>query len=326
LDRGGFPKGRIWIPFAWPALPGERFKKPDAGADRPPASGALPRKVSGRGKPTSVWEEIFMNPVFENRPVLLVVSFGTSYNASREATIGAMERALQAAYPEYAVRRAFTSRTVIRILKEREGLEIDGVEEAMERLAADGVREVVVQPTHMMEGCEYDEMVRLLRGYQGRFASLKIGTAMLSADGDYDAMVKILAQETKPYDTNGTAIVWMGHGTQHRANATYAKLQRRLADAGYGNHFIGTVEAKPTAEDVLAAVRETGATRVVLLPLMIVAGDHAINDMAGEDEGAWKTIFTRAGYEVVCVMKGLGQYPGIWRLAVEHAGRAIAGK
>lgn len=267
-----------------------------------------------------------MNCFSKARPVLLVVSFGTSYNESRELTIGAMEKALQEAYPKYEVRRAFTSPTIIKILKKREGLVIDNVAEAMERLAADGVREVVVQPTHMMEGFEYDGVIREISAYKDKFESLKVGTAMLAADGDYDTMVKVLAEETAGYNTDGTAIVYMGHGTGHEANAVYARLQRKMTDAGYANYFIGTVEADPTAEDVLAAVGATNAARVVMLPLMIVAGDHATNDMAGDGEDSWKTVFTKAGYQVECVLKGLGQYPGIRQMVVDHAGAAMAGE
>ena len=254
--------------------------------------------------------------------VLLAVSFGTSYNDSREVTIGAIEEALQAAYPEYEVRRAFTSQIIIDILAERDGLEIDNVTEAMERLVADGVKEVVVQPAHVMSGYEYDDVVAEVAAYADQFDSFKIGSPLLTSTEDYDSVVSIITAETQEYVADDTAIVFMGHGTHHEANATYATLQQCLDDAGYENYFIGTVEATPSLDDIIALVDASGVTKVVLLPLMIVAGDHANNDMAGDEEDSWKSAFEAAGYEVECVLKGLGQYEGIQDMIVAHAGDA----
>ena len=260
------------------------------------------------------------------KPVLLVVSFGTSYNETRDATIGAIEADLQAAYPEYEVRRAFTSQIIIDILKEREGLEIDNVTEAMERLVADGVRDVVIQPTHVMPGYEYSDIVEEVSEYTSKFDSLTISRPLLISDEDYDAVVASLVEETDQYNTEGTAIVFMGHGTEHEANAAYERLQKRLNAAGYSNYFVGTVEGTPTVEDVLEGVRASEVQRVVLLPLMIVAGDHANNDMAGDEEDSWKTIFSNAGFEVECVLKGMGEYAGIRELLVSHARAAMEGQ
>ena len=257
--------------------------------------------------------------------VLLVVSFGTSYNDNRDLSIGSIENALQSAYPDYEVRRSFTSQIIIDKLKERDGLEIDNVTQAMDRLVADGVREVVVQPTHVMSGYEYDDVVAEVTPYADKFGSFKLGQALLIDDADYDELISVITEETKDYNADGTAIVFMGHGTEHEANATYAKLQEHLAKADYGNYFVGTVEAAPTLEDVLGLVKGSGATKAVLLPLMIVAGDHANNDMAGDEEDSWKSVFEKEGFEVECVLKGLGQYPGIQRMFVAHVGKLIAG-
>lgn len=257
------------------------------------------------------------------KPVLLAVSFGTSYD-NLDASIGSVERALEEAYPDYEVRRAFTSQIVIDIIEERDGVEIDNVTEAMDRLVEDGVKDVVVQPTHVMTGFEYDDVMAEIAEYEDKFDSIKVGAPLLTDDADYDALVAALAEETAQYNADGTAVVFMGHGTHHEANDTYAKLQQKLTDSGYDNYFVGTVEAEPSLDTVLAAVESTEADKVVLLPLMIVAGDHATNDMAGDEEGSWKDAFTEAGYEVECVLKGLGQYAGVREILVEHASAAMA--
>lgn len=253
-----------------------------------------------------------------------MTSFGTSYNDNRDLSIGSIEQKLQAAYPDYEVRRAFTSQIIIDKLKKRDGIAIDNVTEAMDRLVSDGVKEVVVQPTHVMSGFEYDDVVAEVTPYADKFDSFKVGSPLLVSDADYDEVVSIITGETKDYDAEGTAVVFMGHGTEHEANATYAKLQQHLTAAGYGNYFIGTVEATPSLDDVLALVQDSGAKKVVLLPLMIVAGDHANNDMAGDEEGSWKTTFEQAGFEVECVLRGLGQYEEIQNMFVEHVGALIA--
>lgn len=256
--------------------------------------------------------------------VMLVVSFGTSYNDNRDLSIGGVEKALQTAYPDYQIRRAFTSQIIIDKLKERDKLEIDNVTQAMDRLVADGVKEVVVQPTHVMSGFEYDDVVAEVKSYTDKFDSFKIGKTLLISDADYDEAISVVTEETKSYDTDGTAIVFMGHGTEHEANATYAKLQQRVTDAGHDNFFIGTVEATPSLDDVIALVKKSGAKKVVLMPFMIVAGDHANNDMAGDEDGSWKKAFEAEGFEVECVLKGLGQYKGIQDMIVKHAGETIA--
>lgn len=256
----------------------------------------------------------------EAKPVLLVVSFGTSYD-NLDASIGSVEATLAEAYPEYEVRRAFTSQIVIDIHEER-GLDIDNVTEAMERLVADGVKDVVIQSTHVMNGYEYDDMVNEASAYADKFNSMKIGKAILTEDEDFAKLIDAITGETASYDDGETAIVFMGHGTEHEQNAVYSTLQQKLVEGGYTSYFIGTVEAEPSLEQVLEMVNESGAKKVVLLPLMIVAGDHANNDMAGDEEDSWKTVFTEAGYEVECVLRGLGEYPAVRQIIVEHAAAA----
>lgn len=257
------------------------------------------------------------------KPVLLVVSFGTSFADAREKNITAIEKALAEAFPAYEVRRAFTSGMILKKLRERDGICIDSVPEAMERLMRDGVQEAVVQPTHVMNGGEYDKMVRDVRACEGRFTSLKIGRALLSDDHDMDAMIETVFAADAAMVAPDTALVYMGHGTDHEANRGYARLQEKLRADGHRNIFIGTVESTPTVEDVLRDVGQGSFRRVVLLPLMIVAGDHAIHDMAGDGEDSWKSIFQRAGYDTVCVLRGLGERPAIRWMIMGHCAETM---
>lgn len=258
------------------------------------------------------------------KPVILVVSFGTSYNDSREATIGAIEKLIQESFPDFEVRRAFTSQIIIDKLRERDGLVIDNVEQAMERLAADGVKDLVIQPTHVMNGKEFDQMMEAVAPYKDRFASLKVGAPLLSSTEDYKQLVEEIAAEL-PETKDGEAVVLMGHGTEHFANSAYAALDYAFKDMGIKNVFVGTVEGYPDLAAVMRRVADFGASKVTLLPLMIVAGDHANNDMAGDEEGSWKMAFKGAGYEVACVIKGLGEYPGVREHFVRHVRQAIEG-
>lgn len=258
-----------------------------------------------------------------NENAILVVSFGTTYNDSRNVTIGAIESAIAEAYPDYDVRRAFTAQTVIDIVADRDNITIDNVTEALDRAVADGVKNLIVQPTHLMDGLEYADVKEELENYQDKFDSLTLADPLLIADEDFDTVVKALAEDTASYDDGKTAICYMGHGTHADSNAVYAKLQEKFASAGYDNYFVGTVEAEPALDDVIAMVDKGDYDRVVLLPLMVVAGDHATNDMAGDEEGSWKTEFEAAGYEVVPVLKGLGQIYPIQQLYVQHVQAAI---
>ena len=254
---------------------------------------------------------------------LLVVSFGTSFNDSRRLTIGAIEQALADAYPEWAVRRGFTSQIIIDHVKKRDNVTIDNVEEALERAEKNGVKELVIQPTHLMEGYEYNDLMELVASYSDAFDKVSVGDPLLTSDDDFSAVADVVHEATKSYDDGKTAIVFMGHGTGADSNEVYSKMQRVFEDKGYGNYYIGTVEATPSLDDVMKAIDGKGYTRVVLRPLMVVAGDHANNDMAGDDDDSWKSVLEKAGYEVVPVLEGLGQLDDIRTIYAEHAKKAM---
>ena len=254
---------------------------------------------------------------------ILVVSFGTSYNDSRRLTIGAIETALAEAFPDWSVRRAFTSQIIIDRVRERDGVEIDNVKAALDRAVDNGVKTLVVQPTHLMDGLEYTDLVDELAQYTDAFEHIAVGAPLLTSDGDFQAVADAITQATAQYDDGDTAICFMGHGTEAESNRIYGEMQQVLEAAGHDRYYVGTVEAEPTLEDVLAGVKDSGAHRVVLQPLMIVAGDHANNDMAGDEEGSWKRAFQDAGYEVECVLKGLGELEAIQQLFAAHAQAAM---
>ncbi len=254
---------------------------------------------------------------------LLVVSFGTSYNDSRRLTIGAIEDAIEKAFPDFAVRRGFTSQIIIDHVKSRDNVAIDNVGEALERAEKNGVRNLVIQPTHLMNGLEYTDLVNEVAEYSDAFDKVAIGKPLLTTDDDFRAVMKAITEATAQYDDGETAICFMGHGTEAESNQVYAKMQDMLTEAGYKNYYVGTVEAAPSLDDVLAAVKEGSYQKVVLEPLMIVAGDHANNDMAGDEDGSWKTAFEDAGYEVTCLVNGLGELEAIQQLFAEHAQAAV---
>ena len=254
---------------------------------------------------------------------LLVVSFGTSYNDSRRLTIGAIEAAMAEAFPDWSVRRAFTSQIIIDHVASRDGVAIDNVTQALDRAADNGVKTLVVQPTHLMNGLEYEELMSTLAEYSDAFESISVGQPLLTDDEDFQAVMEAIVAATADYDDGQTAICFMGHGTEHDANGVYAKLQQLLTDSGHANYYIGTVEAEPTLEDLLASVGQGDYSRVVLLPLMVVAGDHANNDMAGDEDGSWRLAFEDAGYQVECVLTGLGELEAIQDLFVAHAQAAV---
>ena len=274
---------------------------------------------------------------------LLVVSFGTSYNDSRVADIKSIEDALQAANPDWSVRRAFTAQIIINHIQARDGEKIDNMEQALERAVANGVKQLVVQPTHLMHGAEYDEMCAAIDKVRDKFESVEIAEPMLGEVGsdatvinaDKEAVAKAVVaaalsesgyESTAAAKEAGVAYVLMGHGTAHVAKVTYSQMATQMDKLGYENVFIGTVEGEPedtSCEAVIAAVKEAGYTTVVLRPLMVVAGDHANNDMAGADEDSWKTMFEAAGFTVNCQISGLGRIADVQALYVAHTKAAI---
>jgi sirohydrochlorin cobaltochelatase len=253
---------------------------------------------------------------------MLVVSFGTSHAETREKTIGVIEQNIAASYPEYEIRRAFTSGMILRVLEKRDGIVIDNVTEAMNRLADEGFREVLVQPTHVIPGDEYDDMAADVMKLADRFEKITIGTPLLYQTEDYKNVILAVMEQFQDFSER-EALVLMGHGTGHPINAAYAALDYQLKDMGYKNVFVGTVEGYPDIETVLKQVETYSPEKVVLLPLMVVAGDHAVNDMAGEEEDSWKSIFEKAGFEVRCILKGLGEFQSIRDIYLEHIAQAM---
>ena len=254
---------------------------------------------------------------------LLVLSFGTSFNDSRRLTIGAIEDQLEKSFPDYSVRRGFTANIVIDHVAKRDGEKIDDIDASLKRAVDNGVKNLVVQPTHLMNGLEYEELKGDIAQYSDAFDKIAIGQPLLSSDDDFSSVENAIVDWTKDYDDGETAIVFMGHGTSADSNGVYQKMQDLLTKDGHTNYFVGTVEATPSLDDVMAAVKKGNYKRVVLEPLMVVAGDHANNDMAGDDKDSWKSQFEAAGYQVECLLRGLGENETIRQIYVEHAQAAI---
>ena len=274
---------------------------------------------------------------------LLVVSFGTSYNDSRVNDIKSIEDALQEAYPDWSVRRAFTAQIIINHIQARDGEKIDNMTQALERAVANGVKNLVVQPTHLMHGAEYDEMCAAIDEYRNQFESVSIAEPLLGEVGsdatvinaDKEAVAKAItaaAVEASGFDSleaakeAGAAFVFLGHGTAHVARVSYSQMSTQMQQLGYENVFIGTVEGEPeetACESVIEEVRAAGYTTVILRPLMVVAGDHANNDMAGSVDDSWKPMFEDAGFTVDCQIAGLGGIADIQALYIAHTQAAI---
>lgn len=276
---------------------------------------------------------------------LLVVSFGTSFNDSRAQDIGGIEKALQAAYPDWSVRRAFTAQIIINHVQARDGEKIDNMDQALQRAVDNGVKHLVIQPTHLMHGAEYDELCAAAESYKDKIETIEIAEPLLGEVGqdgsttnaDKKAVAEALTAEAVKaagYESledaakDSTAFVFMGHGTSHAAAVTYTQMQTQMEELAYGNVYIGTVEGKPAetaCEAVIERIKEAGYQKVVLRPLMVVAGDHANNDMAGDDEDSWKSQFlaSRAFDTVTCQIGGLGGIPAIEQIYVEHTAAVI---
>ena len=276
---------------------------------------------------------------------LLVVSFGTSFNDSRANDIGGIEKALQSAYPEWSVRRAFTAQIIINHIQARDDEKIDNMEQALDRAVANGVKNLVVQPTHLMHGAEYDELTEAVEKYKDKFDSVKIAEPLLGEVGadasvineDKAAVAEAITAEsvkTAGFDSldaakeDGTAFVFMGHGTSHTAKVSYSQMQTQMEQLGYENVFIGTVEGEPeetSCEEVIEKIKAAGYKKVILRPLMVVAGDHANNDMAGDDEDSWKSMFeaSEAFDSINTQIAGLGEIDAIQQLYVAHTKAAI---
>lgn len=253
---------------------------------------------------------------------LLVISFGTSYNDSRRLNIGAIENDIEKAFPEFSIRRGFTSNIIIDHVNSRDGILIDDVEAALQRSVDNGVKNLVVQPTHLMNGLEYADLIEAIAQYSDAFEKVAIGEPLLTSDEDFAKVKAALIAQTEKYNDGETAICFMGHGTPADSNSVYSKLQTMFDEDSYENYCIGTVEAKPDIDDVIERVKAGEYRRVVIQPLMVVAGDHANNDMAG-DEDSWKTALEAEGYEVECVIQGLGEDEAIRQIYVEHAQAAV---
>ena len=276
---------------------------------------------------------------------ILVVSFGTSFNDSRVADIRSIEDALQAAFPDWAVRRAFTAQIIINHIQARDGERIDNMEQALDRAVANGVKNLVLQPTHLMHGAEYDEMMDTLEQYRDRFETVAVAEPLLGEVGndatvinaDKEAVAQALVAEAVKaagYDSReaaeaeGVAFVLLGHGTAHVAKVSYSQMQNQMEKLNYNNVFIGTVEGEPeetACEAVIESVQAAGYRTVILRPLMVVAGDHANNDMAGEDEDSWRSQFIAAGCfdAVTAQIAGLGGIEAVQQLYVAHTQAAI---
>ena len=265
----------------------------------------------------------------ENK-ALLVVSFGTTHEDTRIKNIDLLEKELQEAAGGIKLYRAWTSKIIMAVLKKRDNILIDDVKTAMQRMLDDGIKEVYVQPTHIVNGIEYDMMKADIEAYNDKFERIVCASPLLTLDDDYNEVVKAYAniidngewnlefEEGFVYSKDDTAVVFMGHGSDHHVNSVYAALDYRFKERGLDNVFVGTVEAYPDFDTVLKELKKHNYKKVVLTPLMLVAGDHAKNDMAGDDEEAWNTLLKNEGYQVAVVLKGMGEYEGIRNIYIRH--------
>lgn len=256
------------------------------------------------------------------KKAILVVSFGTSYHETREKNIDKIEEDIAKAYPDHKIYRAWTSKMILKKLWERDQIKILSVVEAIEQLIKDGITDLFVQPTHIINGIENDIMKDEILGYKEHFTKVLFGDPLLTTEEDNEKVIKALADRYSDLKSD-EALVFMGHGTTHYSNSVYAALDYAFKDFGYKNIFVGTVEAYPAVESVLKAVETFNPSKIHLAPLMVVAGDHARNDLAGDEEDSWKKIFEEKGFDVVCHLEGLGEYEEIRKIYLEHIKREI---
>ncbi|MCD8012675.1 MAG: sirohydrochlorin cobaltochelatase [Lachnospiraceae bacterium] len=260
----------------------------------------------------------------DSKKAILVVSFGTSYEDTRRKTLDRIEDRMRKRYPDFQVHRAWTSGIIRRKIETRDGIRIQDVKGALVQMAADGITDLVVQPTHVINGIENDQMLEDVNKCRHLFSHVAVGRPLLTTQEDNRRIVQVVAQELRP--AKDEALVLMGHGTEHYANAIYAALDYQFKDMGFPNIFMGTVEAYPALDSLIRNVRGQHPTRIILAPFMIVAGEHAENDLAGDGAGSWKSCFEKAGFEVSCILKGLGEYAGVQEMFLEHVRDALEEK
>jgi sirohydrochlorin cobaltochelatase len=256
------------------------------------------------------------------KKAILIVSFGTTHNRTREKNINSLENDMRSLYPDYTFYYAWTSKMIIKKIKDRDHKEIPTVSKAMENIVKDGITELIVQPTHIINGVENDFMKEDVLKFKDSFKKISFGAPLLNDTEDAKEVINILADEYLKSDKD-SALVLMGHGSSHYSNFAYAALDYTFKEMGYENVIVGTIEAYPDIDIVLRSVNKIKPSKVILAPFMLVAGDHAVNDMSGDDEDSWKSIFEKAGYHVTCHIKGLGEYKRIRDIYLNHLKAAI---
>ncbi len=260
----------------------------------------------------------------ENK-LIIVASFGTSHRESINRSLTAIEQEIADAFTGIEVRRAFTSRMVLDILKKKENLHIEHLEDVLKQAAEEGIESVIVQPTHFLKGNDYKKLEELVLEYNDKFDELLIGEPLLNEESDFEILTEALLKRVEPYTDGQTAVCFVGHGVDAQTNEAYRILQEKLRKNGADHCYIGTIKGSPEKEMILAQMRKQGiCKKVVLFPLMIVAGAHAVKEMAGDEEGTWKSLFEQSGYEVECVQIGLGEYPEVRKLFAEHMKTVIS--
>ncbi|MEG1362517.1 MAG: sirohydrochlorin cobaltochelatase [Lachnospiraceae bacterium] len=251
---------------------------------------------------------------------ILMVSFGTSYESTREKTIGKMGEAFRQAFPDRTLYQAYTSERILAIIKKRDGILIDTIEEALLRMIRDGVNDLLVQPTHILNGIENDSMKEIVNGYKEAFQEIRLGAPLLNSSRDYSQVIDAIAETFTEYNLGREdAVVLMGHGTEHYSNAAYGALDYVLKEKGLDSVYVATVEAYPTIEEAIGLMRQKNYKKVLLLPFMIVAGEHANKDMVGPGEESFRSVLKKEGYEVEYRLRGLGEYEKIRELFIQHA-------